>query len=292
MGMRMVLVYVILSLTAVRAFGQDYEIRLTRDARIGQKYELTSSTTNYEQMTMAYQGQVPQESTSSIAAELEGTVTVLDIDSLKRATKLNMIISKFLVSRNEGKEEEALPKGSQVVAQLRKGSQEFLIDGHKASKNMTQILNLLFSLSKTDTTDDDIFGTKDRKKIGDNWPINNIKAAADLFEKAEIYPEYVKGTTTIERMVEIDDIKCLHIRANVDISEVAPPLPPGIAVEQSAISATYSGDFPIDLSLDGLADEMVFSLSVEGYGKFEPEAPEVTMSVRMKQSREAKRKPL
>ncbi len=90
----------------------------------------------------------------------------MDIDSLKRATKLNVIISKLLVSRNEGKEKEALTKGSQVVVPLRNGNQEFLIDGYKASNDMVQILNLLFPISKTETTDDGILGTKDRKKIG------------------------------------------------------------------------------------------------------------------------------
>jgi hypothetical protein len=65
-----------------------------------------------------------------------------------------------------------------------------------------------------------------------------------------------------------------------------------MAVEKSALSAAFSGDFPIDLSINPLSDEMSITMEVEARGKPGPDAPEVTISMSVDQSRKAEFRPL
>ncbi|MGA2152676.1 MAG: hypothetical protein ABSG48_11075, partial [Geobacteraceae bacterium] len=184
MSIRIMVVCAILLITASRVFAQDYEIRLTRDAEAGEKYELTVSGSISKQMTMSSQGQVLQKNASSFTANLEGTVTVLEIDEMKREKKLSLLVSRCLVSSNGStKEREALPKDTQVVAQIRDGQKEFLIDGNVVSRDIAEMLGILISLPISQATDDDIFGTKEHRKVGDSWPVNGVKGAADLSSK-------------------------------------------------------------------------------------------------------------
>ena len=163
MGIQKVLIYLIVLLACSRVFAMDYEIRMTRAAETGERYELIASGYSSEQITMSSQGQVLRKDNKFISAKLEGIVTVLQVDKLKREKKISLLVSKSVMSTNvNDNEEEALPKGTEVIAQLRHGKKEFLIDGKIANEDIAKMLDLFITFPTTKTTDDDIFGTKER----------------------------------------------------------------------------------------------------------------------------------
>lgn len=294
MSIRGVLVCSILLLICSCAFVQDYELRMTRPTKVGREYELITSGSLSEQMTMSAQGEVLRSDKFSLTAKLEGIVTVLQVDELKRERKLRLLVSKSVMSMNGNiNEEEALPKGTQVVAQLRDRRKEFLIDGKNVPEEIAKMLDLFISFPTTRVTDDDIFGTKERKKVGDSWAVNSMEAAKDLAtEGINVDAENIKGSTTIEKVVVVDGKKCLQLSAKLEISMLAPPLPPGLTVEKSNMSAAFSGTFPFDTSIPRLSEGENMTMEVVAKGKLNPDSPEVTLSIKMMKSVQMKQKAL
>ncbi|MGD0844541.1 MAG: hypothetical protein ABSA06_09275 [Geobacteraceae bacterium] len=292
MSIRIMVVCAILLITASRVFAQDYEIRLTRDAEAGEKYELTVSGSISKQMTMSSQGQVLQKNASSFTANLEGTVTVLEIDEMKREKKLSLLVSRCLVSSNGStKEREALPKDTQVVAQIRDGQKEFLIDGNVVSRDIAEMLGILISLPISQATDDDIFGTKEHRKVGDSWPVNGVKGAADLSSKGiKVDAKDIRGNTKVEKLIVAGGTNCLQISSKMEMINITPPLPRGLAVTKSNASAAFSGEFPLDVSIRPLSEAMTVSMVFVAKGKPAPDTPEVTLTMNMEESKHAKQK--
>jgi hypothetical protein len=292
MSIRIVLLCAVLLFTASRVIAQDYEIRLTRDAKAGEKYELTVSASVSKQMTMSSQGQVLQKNASSITAKLEGTVTVLEIDEMKREIKLSLLVSRCLASANGSAEErEALAKGTQVVAQMRDGRKEFLIDGNAVSKDISEMLGMLISLPISQATDDDIFGTKEHRKVGDSWAVNSVKGAVDLYSKGmKVGAEDIKGSTKLEKLIVAGGTNCLQISSRMGMINITPPLPRGLTVTKSNVSATFSGEFPVDVSIRPLSETMTVSMAFVAKGRPAPDAPEVTLTMNMEESKHAEQK--
>jgi hypothetical protein len=286
MGIRKVLICLIFLLVCSRVFAQDYEIHMTRAAKPGDRYELIASGSLSEQMTMSSQGQVLRNNKRFLSAKLEGIVTVLQVDELKREKILSLLVSKSVMSTNvNANKEEALPTGTQVVAQLRDGQKEFLIDGKAVSEDIAKMLDLFISFPTTQTTDDDIFGTKERKKVGESWTVNSIMAVKDLAsDGVEVDLANIKGHTKLEKVVTVEGIKCLLLSAKMEISKLVPPLPSGLTVEKSNMSAIFSGEFPLDISIRPLSQKNNMSMEVLAKGKFSPDTPEVTLSTEMTKS--------
>ena len=288
-----ILAYVVVFLTASNLLGQEYEIHLTRADQVGDKSEMEAVSSQSSLMSISRQGQL-QKNNSTQTVTLEGIKTVLEVDGSRIATKLSVVVSRFVVAR-DGKEneQEALAKGAQIVAQWEQGETVFFVNGKKASEDIAVILLDFFPSHTTKATDDEIFGTNERKKVGDTWPVNSIKAAADLSSKvSEISPENIKGITKLEKIVENEGIQCLRINGNIEFNGAELPVPAGMALEKAAVSATFTGDFPIDLTIGVLSEEALFTMRAEAKGKASPDAPESTMSLSVTASKKEKYRPL
>ena len=294
MSIYRVLIFGIALLAGSPVFAQDYEIRLTRPDKVGEKSEVIVSGEMSEQMTMTSQGKILQEKKSSLSATFQGTTTVLKVDDLQRATELKLLVSKCHKKMDgNDTEEEVLAKGTQVVVRRRDSKTEFLIDGKVVPKDVAEVLGLFFSLPHSKVTDDDIFGTKERKKVGDSWAMNSKLAAKDsALQGVKVDVENITGSTKIEEVVVVGGKKCLRLSGKMEISKFAPPLPAGMAVEKSKMSVSASGVFPVDTSIGALSDKTTMTIEVVAKGKPTPDAPELTMSMKMTKSTHTKSKPL
>jgi len=294
MGVCRVVVGFIVLVASSHVFADDYEIRMSRPAKVGDAYELVASASSSEQVTFSTQGRLMGADKSFIAAKLECTVTVLQVDELDREKKVKLLVSKATMSTSkDGEQKEALPKGTQVVAQPGDGQEEYLIDGRVVPDEIAEMLGLFITFPTSQVTDDDVFGTKDRKRVGDSWAVNSIKAANDLAaEGLKVDPEDFEGSTTIEKAVVVDGIPCLTLSSKMELSKVEPPLPPEMTLEKSSMSAAYSGNFPVDTSLRRLSEKTNMTMEIVAKGEFAPNAPVVTMSVSAKHTTEVKQRPL
>jgi hypothetical protein len=293
MSMFRMLSYAVMLFSASHALSQDYEIRLTRPDRVGAKFEIATISSQSTNTTVSYKDRILKKESSSLTVQLEGTVTVLEVGPSKHATRIRVLVTDCTVMRNDGKAYEGLPKGAQIVMQLANGKTEYLLNGYKAINDKMEILQLLFSLHTGKTSDDDIFGTKERKRVGDVWAMDSAKAAASLAGDLEVAnAENMHGETTLEKIVDVGGVPCLRIRAKMEATGFVPPLPPEATVESSRMAAMFSGDYPIDVSLDIMHEEESIGGTIQARGRPDPQAPEVTLSITRELSRSMNIMPL
>ncbi len=259
-------------------FAKDYEIRLTRPYKVGQSYEIKKTGHLIEQQKMVAQQRILKDEKSSLFATLEGTVTVLKVDEIHQGIEYKLIVAECRKRINENKnEEEVLPKGTQVLV----NKDEFLVEGKNVPEDIEKVLGLFFFIPSSKVTDDDVFGTKDRKKVGETWAANSAAAAKDLDADSVIVDKKnIKGNMTLKKVAVVNKIKCLHISGNMEINNIEMSLPQGMTLEKTSMSALFSGDFPIDTSIGRLSEQMNMKLEIVSRGKPSPDAPEITMTVK------------
>ena len=130
-----------------------------------------------------------------------------------------------------------------------------------------------------------------RKKVGDSWATDNKKAAKILTELGlKVDAKNIKGTTKLEKVVVVHGTKCLKISYKVGFRMFEAPLPGTLAVEKSNGSLSASGEFPIDSSIGKLSEKTTMTMAFVAKGKLSPDAPEITISTKMTQSKQMKRK--
>jgi hypothetical protein len=193
----------------------------------------------------------------------------------------------------EAAEKELLPPGTQVVVRLQANRKVFLIDGQPAPSNAQKMLGHLLSLPQVEATDDDVFGTNERKKVGDNWNVRGTEAVRDLAARGlTVKAENIRGSMKLEKAAVVDGISSLSISGRMDVDRIAPPLPPGFFVEKANASAVLSGEFPVDTSLGRLSETASMTIAFVGRGRPTLYDPEVTVAVQSEQSVQRKFKPL
>jgi len=161
--------------------------------------------------------------------------------------------SRFTVDRasvvSGGTTKELLPKGTVLVAERGAGGTTFQVDDAPAAADVGRLLKMLINLESDEGINDDaVFGTKQRRKVGETWPVNAEAMAADMAEKAHLKldPKNVTGATKLAAIVQVDGRAAMQIATEFSIKDVAPNLPPGMVLDSSEFKATFGGVFPVD----------------------------------------------
>jgi len=260
------------------ALAQDYEIRLHRPVKVGQEYQMSATGRETQKMTAWAGAQVIKSEVQEMAVEIEASAKVLEVDKNGAASKESIMIGKCLEVKGEAKT-PLLPAGAVVVASLDASKEPvFEIDGQKVGPQAHKALSLVFSLGKGGVTDDQVFGTPDRKKVGDQWAMNSQLAADDLKETGlAVKKEDVTGAVTLEKVVKAADGDCLQLAVTMEIAKVVPPAPPGFAVEKGTLRAQMSGKFPVNPALQSPEKSDSMTITFVMKGKPQPDAPEVVV---------------
>ena len=294
MNTRRVLACAIVLLACSHVFAQDYEIRMTRPTKVGRKYRIVASGSLAQDLTRAVKGEAPRHRKLRLTAKLEGVITVLQVDKFKRENKVKLLVSKCLMSTNgTANMKEALPKGTQVVAQVRGEEDEFLVDGKAVSKEIAKMLGLFISFSGSQTTHDKIYGTKERKKVGDSWAVNRAEAVKDLANQdMTADAKDIKGGTTVKDVVVVDGTKCLLLHIKMQVAKMRLQMPPGLTVKMANVSIDISSAYPVDTAIGVLSDKTTMTMAFVATSTSTPDGPELTLSVKATRSGQTKRVPL
>lgn len=264
------------------ATAQDYEIKLVRTVKVGDKYGVVATGTAEQHVTMTVSGQPAPPRDQVMSASLTAKAEVLAVTAGGREAKSRFTITKL--TRTSGPQtDEPLPAGTVVVAERTGTKTEFKVGDAPVAPEVGKVLGLLISLESDQGANDDVvFGSKARRKVGDSWPIDSSAAAADAATKGgmKIDPANITGTTTLAE-AQKDGLK---ITAAMTMKEVGIPLPPGMTVTASAFTADFSGIFPVDTSKRAVHNAFSMNGKVECAGKAGDK--ELTMVMTMKQARD------
>jgi hypothetical protein len=276
------LIAMLLCALVASASAQDYEIKLVRTVKVGDRYGVVATGTTEQHMTMTVAGQPAPPRDQVMAANLTAKAEVLAATPGGRESKSRFTITKL--TRTAGPQaDEPLPAGTVVVAERVGTKTEFKVGDAPVSPDVAKVLGMLISMESDQGANDDVvFGTKARQKVGDSWPIDANAAAADAAAKAglKIDPANITGTATLAEVQK----EGLKIAGTMQMKDVGIPLPPGMAVTASAFTARFSGVFPLDAAKRAVNSTMSMDGKVECGGKAGDK--ELTMVMTMKQAKD------
>ncbi|HBC87790.1 MAG TPA: hypothetical protein DCZ94_12620 [Lentisphaeria bacterium] len=257
-------------------FCQDYEIRLTRPMKAGDKYGISATASSVEISTTAAEGEEPDQETEKTSIELEGLVNVIEVDKKGAPSKEMITIGKCVVE-SDGQKSEPFKKGAVITAFVKGDDTFFEVEGKPVSEELSNTLGLIEILDPSDTTDDDVFGTKERRKIGDTWNMNPDPMPADFAKSGiKVDKKNIKGSATLEKLVKSNGKDCLQISAEITMKDVnISDLPAGFTVKNSVMMGTGSSIYPVDTSMGILEETTEMKLQMTISGRIIPGAPDV-----------------
>src|SRR5688572_8530382 len=178
---------------------------------------------------------------------MESEATVLAVDAQGRPTKESHTIVKLL--EGAGKK-PMLPAGTKVIASRPGRETVFEIAGKPATDAVAKALDLAVEITSGGPTDDEIFGTTERKKVGDRWPLNEALALKDANEKlvaSGLNVTSVKGTTTLQKVTKEGGVEVLHLLGNM--TATASPAAKGpFTSADTTMTITFTGAYPEDIA--------------------------------------------
>jgi hypothetical protein len=153
------------------------------------------------------------------------------------------------------------------------------------TEDSLRLLNLV-SENPNGPTDDEVFGSKERKKVGDRWEGNSGLIAKDLTRLGMMAKkEDFKSTVTLEKVVQLGKTECLQLSCAFTCDKFDPPLPPGFTVQKSALKADFCIKVPVATSLilptEGSMD---MAVKLTARGNPNPNAGEIVLEMANEQS--------
>lgn len=231
---------------------QSYEIRLERPEKVGQKSRIVVSARRSLTVTATEGEKVTLVKSERLFVEADGVQIALEVNAKGATTNLSIQFDKL--DKLEGTLRTALlPKGSTVTASSTGNKVTFELDGKPVSTELRDALALLHLLPRRPdaANDDDVFGTSERKKVGDSWPINAERCAQDFWDAGlPVAKENFTGTVTLDRLAKVGELDCLQVSVNFAEKGIAPTnLPADAQVIKSEEKAVMTGKFPVDVTL-------------------------------------------
>jgi len=248
---------------------KDYKIKFNYQVKKGAIYKLKASGRLSESMTISGSTKALEEKNTTVSGKLEGTITVTEVDDMNREKIISLRVSKCTMSKNDDRNETvALAKGTRVIVRLQDPDKMFLINNKKVSSNIKKLLELFFSPIDNNVTDDDIYGTKERKKIGDSWNVNRAMAAKVLSKDGVVIQEdSIKGSTKLENITTVNGKPCLYITGKFEANKINLPLPSDYLIDKTVLSGLFATELPVDTTTGSLSDNTYVSILVEGRGR-------------------------
>ncbi|MBU1075887.1 MAG: hypothetical protein KKH98_01250, partial [Spirochaetes bacterium] len=247
------------------AFAEEYEIKLSRPIEKGKKFRLDASSHTLSLMTEIEDGKVKDEKRIEMTVNFIARVEVLAVDEEGQITRASYTVEK-LDSIDQGKVKSLLSEGEIIIADTDDNKTDFIVDEKHVGYDLEMALQQVVSQG-SGTKDDKIFGTKDKKKIGDKWEIDSEYAALDMqSKKIEVKKEFLYGTVSLDDIVKVNGIECLQLQAQINVDKMDIPMPDDVQVEEVTVKAGYLGKFPLDQSYQALETvrEMTFYFKARG----------------------------
>jgi hypothetical protein len=229
---------------------QKYPIRFSGNDKAGQKYSLTATCENSQQINLKMGGRVEREG-EDFRVALEAQVEILEVDSRGEPFRLTFTVSKL--TKTDVRATTELLKPGAIVDVDGSKAEPYSLRGGSMPDNVREAFEMFHTNNKPNrpNSDDDIFGTTEPKAVGESWSINSAAAAKDLAADSPmvITAERLSGKMTVISVDQIQGASCLNTNGELKgdgITLKTPP--PGVDMKEGSMSMKFGGCFPVDRS--------------------------------------------
>lgn len=248
-----VLALVVGAAPSIAAENQTYPIRLHRTSKVGDRYKIEAmGASRVKEVVQPAAGEA-ETIDYGIGIRLDGVARVAEVTPKGRETKIEFTVKECVVST--GKEAKQLfPEGTVVVATRGKDGTKFAIkNGPEVPSAIEEALELVIDISDPEgATDDEIFGSKENRRVGDTWPIDATAATKELARIGlAVKEENIFGDTTLIEPVKVGTTDCLRIGLKFKARQIKSVKKPDAKDDKlSVVDGHYTVTGKIDLPLD------------------------------------------
>jgi len=247
---------------AVTAFAQDYQIQIHRPMKVGDRYHIQETLSQSQSLLVTANGTPIKNDAVDFSADYQSVEQVLAVDNIGRETKTSCTIGK-LTKTQAGATTDLLPAGTVVVSfRTPDNKQVHQVDGKDVDPVVGKILDTLIGITKGGPSDDEVFGTNQRQKVGGTWDLNAENAIKSLGDSMDGQMQDLSGKVTLLGVTKENGGDVLNISAKAT-GKMVPQLPPAFTVDSSSFDLTFGGNYPVNIDLGRPKDtvSMVYSLS-------------------------------
>ncbi len=248
---------------------RDYAVRLTHPAAAGEKRLAVGSMSSDDRLSGSRDGEPREEHQTGTIRYVVAT-EILEVSPKGNAVRATLTVRR-LVKESGGVSLELAKPGSVIGARLAGRERIFELMGARVAPDLQQALAAAVPLRADDEpTDDDLFGTSQRRRVGDSWPANaelfaRFGAASMTFD-----PKDVAGSVTLAAVRPVDGHPCLEVRWKLDArrgSFKPGGLPPGFTGTAGSLSVTGSALVPADAALPPAGRDAALALVADVSGE-------------------------
>jgi len=262
------LVMLLLASGAVSLSAADFGICLHRPESVGDRTVVHATGLSFQLVRILVDGVQQPNRDEKIAVDFEVAAEVQGVTPAGKPTKIKLVIRKAQAGP-ETPSEALLPADAVVVVERVNGKTAFVDDkGAAYPKPVHQALSIVFSIGDGSTNDDQVFGTNEKKKPGDTWPVAADFAVQKLRDEGlPVDLANVKGTVSFLGLVKDGGVECQNLSASMQMKDVAFPLPRGLKTTSSNLEIVFAGHFPVDITKPRTQQSMSMDTQVEAAGK-------------------------
>ena len=243
-----------------------HEVRFTRAWQAGARLEVKveGSQTLHREITS---GENVNVSDLTIGAKVHGTLEIVRVDSAGRVREWKLLIDEATVTQNESTAPLG-QRGSVLRAVIiNEDEASYDLDGQGFSDHRADALDLVFTITDSGEEDQGIWGTDERKAVGDAWPPDSVAAAKALRDQVVVEPEGLRGEMSLEEVSEVADEECLHLKSAMRSSDFQlARVPAGMRVDRGELVIESDQHLPRDAGLPALRSERRNTLEAEMSG--------------------------
>ncbi len=236
---------------AAGAPAPDYAVRLTRPSAVGDTRLAVGSLQSDDHLTGSRDG-TPSDQRQTATIRYVVATEILEVSPKGNAQRATLTVRK-LTKESAGISLELAKPGAVVSARLAGRERVFELLGARLAPDVQQALAAAVPLRADDEpTDDDLFGSARRRRVGESWPANGELFASFGATSLTFDPKDVTGTVTLGAVRPVHGQSCLEVRWKLDARHGAfkpGGLPLGFTGTTSSMSVAGSVLVPVDPAL-------------------------------------------
>jgi hypothetical protein len=218
-------------------------------------------------MWAAAGGKIFMHEKKNFSVRLDALFTVLAVNPKGKGTDYSFEVERFF--RTEaGIQKELLSRGTVLVKSNTVGKALFLVNRRPVTPEVSNALAIVLSTSAVDdTTDDEAFGTPERKRVGESWEMNRAKMTEVFKPHKDMVVKDLEGKMTLKAVVTNAPVPFMRIGMQIKWKEAPTTLTKDQVSDDITITIDATDDLPLDGNLQSVAETAEFTFSGAGTEK-------------------------
>ena len=269
-------------------FAEDaYEIRLARAMKAGDRFDISVKMALDDSLVTSFDGADVEDDKTVAACRLTGELKIVSVTSKGQPMEVRLKL-KTVECIQDGQPSAFFKVGDELHLKKEEPDNVVEVNGEPAEDLQAQVIESILNVEgEGEVSDDDVFGTTEKVKVGAEWPLNAKAAVTDFARQGitELKPEDFKGATKLVQVTTFENQPALRVRMESKVNAkgaALSSLPEGVKAVRFLAELSGEIDLPVDLHSNSGRTKGMSKLEVDGVGKIEQEGVEKKVAVKIR----------